>query len=501
MRIKISRSNSPLTFDNFNKSTALELKIREKLIRLFETHFKEEMTGFELLPASGSYREYCRIKSVNYRAIGAFNQDIKENKAFLAFSESFKRSEIPVPEIYSSNKSKTCYLQEDLGDTTLFDFLSKTRELEEFSNPLINEYKKVLEQLPRIQILAGKNIDYNYCYPRAAFDKQSMMWDLNYFKYYFLKLAKVPFDEQALEDDFQQFSNYLLNAESDFFMFRDFQSRNIMLKDKHVFFIDYQGGRKGALQYDLASLLYDAKADIPQAVRNELLEFYLDELEKHLPTNRDEFKAYFTGYALIRIMQAMGAYGFRGFYEKKEHFLKSIPFALQNLSWLLKHNNIPIELPELFHVLEQVSESEFLQSIGAKKGALTVTITSFSYKKGIPADQSGNGGGYVFDCRSIHNPGRYEEYKQLNGRDQEVIRFLEEKSDIQSFLEPVFKLVSQSVERYLSRGFSHLSVNFGCTGGQHRSVYSAEKLTDFLKNNYPVHVVLLHREQDFKQND
>ncbi len=476
----------------------MELKIREELIQLFETHFKEEMTGFEMLPASGSYREYCRIKSENCKAIGAFNLDIKENTAFLEFSESFSKSEIPVPEIFIINKSKTCYLQEDLGNTTLFDFLSKTRELEEFSHNIIDEYKKVLELLPKIQVLASKNIEYKYCYPRATFDKQSMMWDLNYFKYYFLKLAKVPFDEQALEDDFQNFSNYLLDADNDFFMFRDFQSRNIMLKDKDVFFIDYQGGRKGALQYDLASLLYDAKADIPQSVRNELLEFYLDELEKYLPTNREEFKAYFTGYVLIRIMQAMGAYGFRGFYEKKEHFLKSIPFALQNLSWLLKNNNIPIELPELLSVLEKVCESDFLKSIGSKKGSLTVTVTSFSYKKDIPVDNSGNGGGYVFDCRAVHNPGRYDEYKQLTGRDQEVIRFLEERSDIQTFIDPVLKLVSQSVEIYLSRGFSHLSVSFGCTGGQHRSVYSAERLAEFLKNNYPVNVVLLHREQDFK---
>ena len=479
----------------------MELKIKEELIQLFEATFKEEMTGFELLPPSGSYREYCRIKSENKQVIGAFNLDKKENRAFLEFSGHFRKAGIPVPKIYCVNEKKTCYLQEDLGNTTLFDFLSKTRELEEFSTPIVDEYKKVLQQLPRIQVLAGKDLNYDYCYPRAAFDKQSMMWDLNYFKYYFLKLAKIPFDEQALEDDFQAFSNYLLDAESNFFLFRDFQSRNIMLKDGEVYFIDYQGGRKGALQYDLASLLYDAKADIPQAVRNELLEYYLDELEKLIKVDRDEFRAYFTGYVLIRTMQAMGAYGFRGFYEKKEHFLKSIPFALQNLAWLLKNNNIPVELPELFSVLEKVSESEFLHSIASKEGSLTVTVTSFYYKKGIPEDHSGNGGGYVFDCRAIHNPGRYEEYKELTGRDQKIIRFLEEGSDIHAFLDPVFTLVSQSVERYLSRGFSHLSVSFGCTGGQHRSVYSAEKMANFLKNNYPVNVVLLHREQDFKENE
>lgn len=475
----------------------MDLKIKEEIIQLFEQYFQEEMTAFEVLPPSGSYREYCRMKSKKHQAIGAWNHDVKENMAFIEFSKHFRKEGVSVPEIYQVNEAKTCYLQEDLGNLTLFDYLSRTRELEGFSEKIINVYKKVLLELPRLQITAGKGIDYSYCYPRAAFDKQSMMWDLNYFKYYFLKLAKIPFDEQALEDDFQNFSDYLLAAESDFFLFRDFQSRNIMLHDGKVAFIDYQGGRKGALQYDLASLLYDAKADIPQAVRNELLEFYLDELEKYIEIDRAEFKAYFTGYVLIRIMQAMGAYGFRGFYEKKEHFLKSIPFALENLSYLLENNNIPIKLPELFQVLKEVSQSEFLKKIGKQKGKLTVRVCSFSYKKGLPQDPSGNGGGFVFDCRAIHNPGRYEEYKQLTGRDQPVIDFLQTNSEIGPFLSHVRALVDQSVSMYLLRGFTHLSVSFGCTGGQHRSVYAAEKMANYLRENYPVNVVLTHREQDF----
>lgn len=468
---------------------------KNEIIQLFETHFNEKAEHFELLPPSGSYREYCRLTNDKRSVIGAFNSDVKENTAFLSFSSHFKKNDLPVPEVYTVSSDLRKYLLEDLGNVTLFDYLSNTRENEGFSENIVAEYKKVLKVLPKIQIVAGKNIDYSVCYPRAAFDKQSMMWDLNYFKYYFLKLAKIPFDEQALEDDFQAFSDYLLSADSDYFMYRDFQSRNVMLKDKKVFFIDYQGGRRGALQYDLASLLYDGKADIPQTVRQQLFDFYVAELKKYIQVNEEEFSAYLTGFVLIRIMQAMGAYGFRGFYEKKEHFLKSIPFALKNLEMLLENANLPVELPELFEVLNQLVHSEVLKEIGQVRSNLTVTVTSFSYKNGYPGDPSGNGGGHVFDCRAINNPGRYPEFVGLTGKDLEVQEFLEQKSEIGIFLNNVKMIVDQSVKTYLERGFSHLSVSFGCTGGQHRSVYSADKLAEHLRNNFPVNVVVNHREQ------
>jgi hypothetical protein len=323
-----------------------------------------------------------------------------------------------------------------------------------------------------------------------------MMWDLNYFKYYFLKLAKIFFNEQHLEDDFTTFTDYLLQAESSFFMFRDFQSRNIMLRDGEPWFIDYQGGRQGALQYDLASLLYDSKADIPEQVREELIDEYLDEAEKIHHVDRSEFRQYFYGYVLIRMMQAMGAYGFRGFYEKKEHFLKSIPFALNNLKIVLLKLDLPINLHELIRVLKSLPEAEVLKNIAPKPTKLTIDITSFSYKKGYPADQSGNGGGFVFDCRSVRNPGKYDQYKSLTGKDETVIRFFEEDSDMEEFLKPVFLIVGRSVEKYVERKFSHLSVSFGCTGGQHRSVYSAERMATHLRNYYPVRVVVHHREQE-----
>jgi aminoglycoside/choline kinase family phosphotransferase len=297
---------------------------KDEIELLFEQHFNEPIDSFEVLPQSGSYREYCRMQNYGRSVIGAFNDDVKENAAFFAFTEHFRNKGLPVPAIYAVSADKKKYLLEDLGNTTLFDFLVKVREEEGFSEKIIAEYKKALTFLPKFQVVAGKDLDYSVCCQRAAFDSQSMMWDLNYFKYYFLKLSRIPFDEEALETDFREFSNYLLGADSNYFLFRDFQSRNIMLKRGSVYFIDYQSGRRGALQYDLASLLYDGKADIPEHVRKELFDFYLNELQEYLPVNRDEFSAYFQGFALIRIMQAMGAYGFRGFYEKKEHFLKSI---------------------------------------------------------------------------------------------------------------------------------------------------------------------------------
>jgi len=473
------------------------LKTSEKneIIQLFENHFNEKAESVEMLPASGSYREYCRLFSSSKTVIGAFNADIKENTAFLSFSYHFKINDLPVPEVFAVSADLKKYLLEDLGDITLFDFLSSVREKEGFSENIISEYKKVLKVLPKIQVVAGKDLDYSVCYPRSAFDKTSMMWDLNYFKYYFLKLAKIQFDEQALEDDYQAFCDYLLSADSNYFLYRDFQSRNVMLKNGEVYFIDYQGGRRGALQYDLASLLYDGKADIPQFVRQQLFDFYITELKKYIPVNDTDFTAYFKGFVLIRIMQAMGAYGFRGFYEKKEHFLKSIPFALKNLEILLEDLALPVKLPELLNVLNQLIHSEVLKEIGQTKSNLTVTVSSFSYKNGYPADNSGNGGGHVFDCRALNNPGRYPEFKNLTGKDLEVQEFLEQKSEIGVFLNAVQIIVDQSVKTYLERNFTNLSISFGCTGGRHRSVYSAEKVAEHLRNNFPVNVVVIHREQ------
>lgn len=475
------------------------LKTERILAELFEEWAGEPAELILPLAPSGSDRIYYRVKGRQKVAIGAYSPNDKETAAFLSFSRHFFDKNLPVPEIYAENLMEKVYLQEDLGFTTLYSYLLQKDEY--FPDYLIKIYKKVVEKLAYLQIQGGNGLNYDVCYPRAAFDKQSMLWDFNYFKYYFLKLAKVPFDEQALENDFHNFAEYLLQTDCSHFMFRDFQTRNIMIKNGEPFFIDYQGGRRGALQYDLASLLYQAKANIPQDVRMDLLHHYLDTAENLVPINRQEFLEYFYGYVLIRNIQVMGAYGFRGLYERKEHFLKSIPFAIRNLKWIFENVEMKVEIPELrkaLHNLINSKQFEPFDKIKAASSLLTVTINSFSYKQGIPKDESGNGGGFIFDCRFIHNPGRYETYKKMTGRDEDVINFLQQHSKMNDFLNDVFRIVDYAVEDYIERSFNHLMINFGCTGGQHRSVYAADALAAHLDEKFGVKIQLTHLEQERK---
>ncbi|MCD4745964.1 MAG: phosphotransferase [Bacteroidales bacterium] len=461
---------------------------------LFQKWSGEKPEIINPLPDSGSYRKYYRISSSSKTALGVFNEDRKENLAFLSFSKHFIKNNLNVPEIYEQDLENKIYLIQDLGDITLFSLLIKENYKEHFSSTNINLYRKVIEELPKFQVLAGKDLDYSLCYPCQAFNKQSMMWDLNYFKYYFLKLAKIQFDEQKLENDFQVFTEYLLQADTDYFLYRDFQSRNILIYNDLPYFIDYQGGRKGALQYDLASLLFQAKAKIPTDIREEFLEYYIDNVSKYIAINRKNFKKYYYGYVLIRILQVLGAYGFRGFYEKKTHFLQSISDAINNLEYLLNNVELPVKLPVLMNILPNLVKSDNFQFFDYKKNDLTVTINSFSFKKSIPVDKSDNGGGFVFDCRALPNPGRYEEYKHLTGNDTPVIDFLNKEKEVENFLNNVFLIVDQSVEKYIKRNFDNLMVNFGCTGGQHRSVYSANKIAQYLKEKYNVKIKLNHQE-------
>ncbi|MDR2972755.1 MAG: phosphotransferase [Bacteroidales bacterium] len=453
--------------------------------------------SIEKLPLSGSHRQYFRIFSNEGSVIGVYNKDIKENISFFTFTRFFISQNINVPKIITIDESHQFYLLEDLGDETLFSFLNTHRTHDIINTPVVTYYKKVLKQLPLLQLCGKKGIDFSVCYPRFAFDKQSMLWDLNYFKYYFLKLANIPFDEQLLEDDFHCFIDFLLETDNDYFMFRDFQSRNIMLHHNEPFFIDYQGGRKGALQYDIASLLYDGKADLPPDLREELLLFYLKELESHISINTEEFCKYYYGFVLIRILQALGTYGFRGYYERKSHFLLSIPFAIKNLKYIIPKLKFSTKIPTLIRVIQQITESELVGFCTLPENRLTVTVNSFSYKKGIPQDFTANGGGFVFDCRALPNPGRLPEYKKATGKEENVIDYLESFEEIKQFKSLTTQLISQALDNYIERNFSHLMVNFGCTGGQHRSVYFTEKLAEYLREHYSeVNVVIKHWEED-----
>ena len=473
--------------------------IESSLSNLFEQWSGERPTLILPLAPSGSHRVYYRLSSKDKVAVGAHNADRKENQAFLAFSKHFKEKGLPVPTIYAEDLDRNVYLQEDLGATTLYSYLLQKGDY--FPDYLLQIYKKVVEKLALLQVQGGEGLDFSVCYPRAAFDKQSMLWDFNTFKYYFLKLARIPFDEQLLEDDIDRFAEYLLTTDCSHFMFRDFQTRNIMIKSGEPYFIDYQGGRRGALQYDLASLLYQAKANIPDDIRRELLNHYLDALEKLIPVDREKFIEHFYGYVLIRSIQTFGTYGFRGLFERKEYFIKSIPFAIRNVKWILENASFPVEMPELTRALQSIVGSkkfEPFDKIKASSSLLTVMIQSFSYKRGVPADPSGNGGGFVFDCRFIHNPGRYEPYKKLTGRDEAVINFLQHHSGMEEFLNQIYLLTDPAVEDYIERSFTSLTINFGCTGGQHRSVYAADQLAKHIHEKYGVNVELKHTEQELK---
>jgi aminoglycoside/choline kinase family phosphotransferase len=467
------------------------------LQQLFEEHFHVPAADARPLQGQlgGSGRIIVRLTGGPFRAIGILSNVREENVAFLEFSRHFRRHGLPVPEIYAEDLSRGAYLEEDLGDTTLFEFLGAHRNGDVLAPEAVAAYRKVVAALPRFQVEAGRDLNYSVCYPRASFDRQSINWDLNYFKYYFLRLAGIPFNEQALEDDFSRLTDFLLTADRDYFLYRDFQSRNVMLRQGEPYFLDYQGGRKGALQYDIASLLYDGKADLPPAIRQQLLDDYLDGLRSYIKLDRAAFMDRYYSYVYVRILQALGAYGFRGFFERKAHFLQSVPFALKNLRWLKENVRLPIELPALMNAIQGMLASEKLQGFAASADKLTVRIFSFSFRREIPADESGNGGGYVFDVRSLPNPGREERFKQMTGKDAAVIDYLNQQPSVHQYLASVFTLVDASVSAYQQRGFTSLMVSFGCTGGQHRSVFFAEQLAGHLRAN-GVDVVVRHIEQE-----
>ena len=466
------------------------------LKRLFEQHYRVPVERVQPLQGQlgGSGRAIVRLVGGGATAIGILYPVREENVAFLEFSRHFRSHGLPVPEIYAEDLSQGAYLEEDLGDTTLFEYLGENRAGEVIAPQVIEAYRKVAAALPRFQVEAGRDLNYKICYPRASFDRQSIAWDLNYFKYYFLRVSDVPFNEQALELDFARLTKFLLGASRDYFLYRDFQSRNVMLRGGQPYFLDYQGGRKGALQYDIASLLYDGKADLPPELRQELLDYYLDCLGSFIDLKREAFMEHYYAYVYVRILQALGAYGFRGFYERKVHFLQSVPYALKNLRWLASHIELPIALPALMEALQGISASEKLQGLATPGESLTVRIFSFSFHRQAPLDETGNGGGFIFDARNLPNPGREEEFRSLTGKDAAVIDYLNRQESVHQFLAGVQSLVDASVSSYRRRGFKNLMVSFGCTGGQHRSVYLAEQLAKHLRAGGGVEVLVRHIE-------
>lgn len=481
----------------------------ERLKELFAAWASEPCAECLAIGASsGSSRRYYRLVGTAHQCVGTVADNIPENRAFFAYTRHLYAKGMPVPELYLVDSDERHYLQQDLGDQTLYGLLyEKKQKGGGFDAEMLALYRQALADLAAIQ-QAGADLDFSVAYPRAAFDRRSILWDLNYFKYHFLKLLDIPFDEEPLENDFNTLADYLLSADTRYFLYRDFNPRNIMLADGKLFYIDYQGGRQGAAQYDVASLLYSAKSGLPDPIRRELLAHYLDVRGLKGDARRQWTDLYYA-YVLIRILQTLGAYGYRGLFQRKPYFLQSIPLALNNLRTLINDHPLPIALSEIVRVVDESSSSVLKTNATAQVSpvtsnpqtteppTLTVAVSSFSYKQGLPEDPSGNGGGHIFDCRALPNPGRYPEYKTYTGKDRPVIEFLQRQDAVSTFLDHAEAIVGQSVDKYLERHFTHLSVAFGCTGGQHRSVYCAEQLAARLRNRYPmVNVVVTHREQD-----
>ncbi|NBO58495.1 MAG: hypothetical protein EBU73_06100 [Chitinophagia bacterium] len=453
------------------------------------------------LKQAGSNRQYFRLTKGPASYILTYNPaNIPENNAFVSFTKHFTDQGLSVPSIEFVDPQQQFYVQSDLGDLSLFDIMQK----EGFSENVKSLFQKTCRSLAQLQIVGGKNIDYSNCIATRSFDKQAIYSDLLYFLYYFVRALDLPYDKNLLLNDFEMLSSYLMQEENQFFMHRDCQSRNVMIKDEKIWFIDYQGGMQGALQYDIASLLWQARAQMPYEWRDELVNYYFDHANELLEgtLRKQDFMANYDGFVLIRMLQTLGAYGFRGLFERKPHFIASIPFALNNLKWFLENKHLPIRLPALQKVLNAIVADEVLEKfatvVAGPDCKLTVHINSFSYRKGIPEDQFGNGGGYVFDCRGILNPGRLDEYKTLTGRDKPVQEFLMHKTNMSSFLQHVFGMIDISIEDYIKRSFEGLTISFGCTGGQHRSVFAADKLAEHLRDKYKVNAVVRHIEQESK---
>ena len=483
------------------------MKRMERLLRLYEAWKGCPAREVERIPGAGSNRTYYRMTDAGgATVIGVVGTSREENEAFFYLSSHFVSCGLPVPDVRAVSEDRMCYLQDDLGRRSLYDALAEGRAgggcYSEAEKELL---RRTMAALPRIQYKGAEGLDFSRCYPLPDMDGQAVLFDLNYFKYCFLKATGLDFHEGRLEADFRQMAADLVGrTERDTFLYRDFQARNVMLDDEgRPHFIDYQGGRRGPVEYDVASFLWQASAHYAPALREELTGVYLEASRPFAEVDAVLFRERLRRFVLFRTLQVLGAYGFRGYFERKPYFLKSIPAAIGNLRGLLEEGACPY--PYLYGLLhEMVRLPRFVEERPSAsrydgKGPLVVRVFSFSYRRGIPEDASGNGGGYVFDCRATHNPGRYERYKPLTGLDEPVIRFLEDDGEILQFLERVYQLADAHVARYLERGFTDLMFAFGCTGGRHRSVYSARHLALHLHEKFGIEVRLEHREQGIRE--
>jgi len=482
----------------------------ETLAGLYESHFGTAPHTITKLAGAGSSRTYFRITGKvddanQHSVIGTAGNNFAENRAFVNLAKHFKGKGLNVPEVICTSADGMFYLQTDLGDISLFDALASSRAAGTFDADATAKLGATMKLMARIQYEGGADAPWEVCFPQQAMDSRTIRWDCNYFKYCFLKQTGIDIPEPQLEDEFDRLHATLIDraTEAQFFMARDFQSRNVMWHNGQPWLIDFQGGRRGPAEYDVASFLWQAKAAYPCDVRSNLIECYVSAAKNVNPAfNEDKFRRSLPYFVLFRMLQTLGAYGFRGLTERKPHFLSSIPTAINNLLAHLSDTGLASDFPNIASSVNNALESPVVKEIRAlyslpKFNGLTITVTSFSYKRGIPLDFSGNGGGFVFDCRAIHNPGRYERYKRLTGRDEPVKRFLEEDGEIFGFLDNAYALADASIDRYLKRGFSSLCINFGCTGGQHRSVYSAEAMAHHIAATFQsARIVLYHREQD-----
>jgi aminoglycoside/choline kinase family phosphotransferase len=456
------------------------------------------------LPVSGSTRQYFRIKLQEKSIVGAWSDDKNENKAFVHFTEHFRKLGLNVPELFYVDRNRCLYLMEDLGDETLYSIMTDRSEAEKKSkvaegsgNGFIKGnarllYRSALKHLIRFQLDGPKGLDFSYCIPRPVYDEQSILWDLQYFKYYVLKLFNIPFNEQELEQDFTGISRQLASVDNKYFMYRDFQSRNILKHKNDLYFVDYQGGRRGPLFYDLASLLFEARVRLLPDFREELTDFYMDELSGRIKINRQEFLGHYYLFVFLRILQVLAAYGLRGYAQNKSIFLRSYPFAVNNMEWLLDKGLVKLNAPELLKAVEKVLKVDEIRESYVEPESLNIYVHSFSFKSGIPRDFSGHGGGFVFDCRVLPNPGRYDEFREMTGTDEPVKNFLEKHKEVSDFLANIRNIMDIAIKDYLNRGMNQLMVSFGCTGGQHRSVYCATKIAEYISEKYNLKTILVH---------